>query len=53
MCLPTGCSISCALWEKFASFLEWVTISKTGKDTLNGYLDDFNFAAIYIEGCKL
>lgn len=53
MCLPMGCSISCALWEKFASFLEWVTITKTGKDTLGHYLDDFIFAAKDIEGCKL
>lgn len=53
MCLPMGCSISCALWEKFVSFLEWVTITKTGKDTLSHHLDDFICAAKVIEGCKL
>ena len=28
MCLPMGCSASCALWEKFAHFLQWVTVTK-------------------------
>ncbi len=24
-CLPFGCSVSCALFEKFATFLDWYT----------------------------
>lgn len=43
-CLPIGCSISCKLWETFATFLHWLTQYKTGLDTLDHYLDDFIFA---------
>ena len=42
--LPMGCSISCSLFEKFATFLHWVVQSKTDLDTLDHYLDDFIFA---------
>lgn len=34
MCLPMGCSISCALWKKFAHFIQWVVKEKTGIHTL-------------------
>lgn len=43
-CLPMGCSISCAVFEKFSSFLEWVVRSRSGLNTLDHYLDDFLFA---------
>lgn len=43
-CLPMGCSISCKIWETFATFLHWLTQYKTGLDTLDHYLDDFIFA---------
>lgn len=33
-CLPMGCSASCALFEKFSSFLEWVFKAKSGKKNL-------------------
>lgn len=39
--LPMGCSISCALFERFSTFLQWVFSSVTGKDTVTHYLDDF------------
>lgn len=42
--LPFGCSISCALIEKFAKFLHWVISYKAGLQTLDHYLDDFIFA---------
>lgn len=48
-----GCLISCVLWEKFVSFLEWVIIIKIGKDILRYYFDDFIFVVKDIEGCKL
>jgi len=43
-CLPMGCSISCSLFEKFATFLQWVVQTKCGLNTLDHYLDDFLFA---------
>lgn len=43
-CLPMGCAISCALFEKFSSFIHWVVKNETQLDTLDHYLDDFIFA---------
>ena len=43
-CLPFGCSISCATFEKFSSFLEWVVKSQAGHENVDHYLDDFLFA---------
>ena len=43
-CLPMGCSISCKIWETFATFLHWLTETKAGLSTLDHYLDDFIFA---------
>ncbi|XP_061185481.1 uncharacterized protein LOC133193533 [Saccostrea echinata] len=43
-CLPFGCSISCATFEKFASFLEWAVRSQFGFAHVTHYLDDFLFA---------
>lgn len=43
-CLPFGCSVSCSLFEKFSSFIEWSVIEKSGKKSISHYLDDFFFA---------
>jgi len=43
-CLPMGCSASCALFEKCSSFLEWVVKVKSGKKSIEHYLDDFLLA---------
>ncbi|XP_041440120.1 uncharacterized protein LOC121400643 [Xenopus laevis] len=40
-CLPMGCSISCAHFEAFSSFLEWVVRLETGSRAVIHYLDDF------------
>lgn len=40
-CLPMGCSISCALFEAFSSFLEWVVRDVSGINSMVHYLDDF------------
>lgn len=40
-CLPMGCSISCAKFELFSSFLEWVIRDVSGMDSVIHYLDDF------------
>lgn len=42
-CLPMGCSASCALFEKFSTFLEWAIRVKTGRNEIEHYLDDFLF----------
>lgn len=42
-CLPFGCSLSCALFEKFATMLHWAVTSYSGINTLDHYLDDFIF----------
>lgn len=41
--LPFGCSISCATFEKFASFLQWVVRNLCSVGELEHYLDDFLF----------
>lgn len=40
-CLPMGCSISCAMFEVFSSFLEWVVREVSGLESMIHYLDDF------------
>ncbi|XP_033761537.1 uncharacterized protein LOC117343303 [Pecten maximus] len=44
-CLPMGASVSCALFEKFSTFLEWATKQDIGQPSasLLHYLDDFLF----------
>lgn len=41
--LPMGASISCALWEKFATVLHWITQQESGNENILHYLDDFLF----------
>ena len=40
-CLPFGCSISCALFEKFATFLEYLVRQLVTAGHLEHYLDDY------------
>jgi len=42
-CLPFGLSLSCSLFEKFATMLHWAVAKESGIDTLDHYLDDFIF----------
>ncbi|CAJ0956117.1 unnamed protein product [Ranitomeya imitator] len=42
-CLPMGCSISCAYFEAFSTFLEWVVKDVPGIRSCSHYLDDFLF----------
>ena len=41
--LPFGCSIACATFEKFSSFLNWLVEHKSNSDAIQHYLDDFLF----------
>lgn len=40
-CLQMGCSISCAPFETFSSFVEWVVRDVSGVNSVIHYLDDF------------
>lgn len=42
--LPMGCSVSCAAFEAFSTFLEWLVISRSADPHVAHYLDDFLFA---------
>ena len=42
-CLPMGCSVSCALFEKFSTFLEHYVKRMAGTSLVTHYLDDFLF----------
>lgn len=42
-CLPMGCSISCALFERFSSALQYALLSKFSFSSLSHILDDFIF----------
>lgn len=44
-CLPMGASISCSLFESFATFLEFQVRCITGSQSICHYLDDFLFVA--------
>ncbi len=51
ICLPFGCSISCAIFEKFSTFLDWYVQKATG-NPLSHYLDDFFFCNIMKQICN-
>lgn len=42
-CLPFGCSISCSIWEKFATFLEFAVHRTSSVGEVEHYLDDYFF----------
>lgn len=42
-CLPMGCAVSCAYFEKFSTFLHWCIADYTGHRGVAHYLDDFLF----------
>jgi hypothetical protein len=41
--VPFGCKISCALWDRFANFLHWLTEKHSANKFILHYLDDFFF----------
>ena len=40
-CLSMGCSVSCSHFERFSSFVHWVTEMESGLHEIDHYLDDF------------
>ena len=51
-CLPFGCSLSCNLFEKFATFLEWALKRRTLDENIVHYIDDFLVAAKDLVSCE-
>ena len=51
-CLPMGCSISCSLFEKFSSFLEYQVKQFSQSHFMTHYLDDFLFIGSSAAGCE-
>jgi hypothetical protein len=39
--LTMGCSVLCSHFERFSTFLHWVTEMESGLHEINHYLDDF------------
>ena len=44
--LSLGSLISCSLFERFSTFLEWLVKKISGKDLVDHYLNDFLFAGV-------
>lgn len=45
-CLPFGCSITCATFEKISTSLHWIIQTTANVNTMVYYLDDFLFAGL-------
>ncbi|XP_077778980.1 uncharacterized protein LOC144326307 [Podarcis muralis] len=43
--MPMGCSVACAAFEAFSTFLDWALRFKTGAEGVSHYLDDFILVA--------
>ena len=50
-CMPMGCSISCSLFEKFSSFLEYQVKQAAQTPFITHYLDDFLFVGTSVSSC--
>ena len=44
--MPFGCSVSCATWEKFSSFIEWAVQTGAQRGLSIHYLDDYLFVGL-------
>lgn len=51
-CMPMGCAISCSLFEKFSSFLEFHVKGAAGSSLVTHYLDDFLFVGPSASDCN-
>ena len=51
--MPFGCSVSCATWVKFSTFIEWLVQKEAQKGLSMHYLDDYLFVGAQGSGdCK-
>ena len=53
MCLPMGCSISCALFETFSTFLEFHIKRVLETNSITHYLDDFLLIGNSMAHCEV
>jgi hypothetical protein len=51
--LPQGASISCAIFEKFATFIQFCVSKKANSNNIDHFLDDFFFAAKNRNQCQI
>lgn len=51
-CMPMGCSISCSIFEKFSSFLEWNINQRHTAGCKIHYIDDFLFGDRTFSECQ-
>ena len=51
LCLPMGCSSSCAVFEAFSTALEWLSMTRLGASGVLHILDDFLFIADSQDKC--
>ena len=51
LCLPMGCSSSCAVFEAFSTALEWLSMTLLGASGVLHILDDFLFIADSQDKC--
>lgn len=49
--LPMGASCSCFIFEKFATFVEWIVARKAESNNIDHLLDDFFMAGNSLESC--
>ena len=52
MCLPTGCSISCNIFEQFSCALQWILQHKYRVTPMSHILDDFIFLSPSEQVCQ-
>ena len=51
-CMPMGCSVSCAVFERFSTFLQFCCRRVTGSQCILHYLDNFFFAGRSAAECR-
>jgi len=51
-CMPMGCSISCATFETFSTFLNWAIKVRTSTENIDHYLDDYIFMSLFKDHCQ-
>ncbi|XP_077778975.1 uncharacterized protein LOC144326297 [Podarcis muralis] len=50
--MPMGCSVACAAFESFSTFLDWALRFRTKSAGVSHYLDDFILVADSKQGCS-
>ena len=51
-CMPMGCSVSCAIFERFSTFLQACCMRVAATNNVLHYLDDFFFVGVSAAECE-